>query len=105
MFLLGHIIWSINSFLHRFGSRLFPTPEQSRNAPIFSWVTLGEAWHNNHHAFPNSASFGLAWYRFDPGFWFIKLLAAMGLATDVKVPSRARILSAQHRSGEPEATA
>jgi stearoyl-CoA desaturase (delta-9 desaturase) len=95
MFLLGHIIWSINSFLHRFGPRLFATPEHSRNGPLFSLVTLGESWHNNHHAFPNSASFGLTWYRLDPGFWLIKLLEGAGLASGVKVPTKDRIRTKQ----------
>ena len=91
IFLLEHIVWAINSFLHMFGSRPYRSRENSRNGAIFSVVTLGESWHNNHHAFPESPSFGLHWYRPDPGFWLIKLLAVCGLAWDLKVPSQERM--------------
>jgi stearoyl-CoA desaturase (delta-9 desaturase) len=55
------------------------------------WLTLpalGEGWHNNHHAFPNSARFGLRWYELDLGFVAIRLLQAMHLAWDVVVPNQ-----------------
>jgi len=50
-------------------------------------LIFGESWHHNHHAFPGSASFGLRWYRIDPGYWLIAALRSAGLAWDVKVPS------------------
>lgn len=90
IFVLEHIVWAINSFLHMFGTRPYESRENSRNGAIFSLVTLGEAWHNNHHAFPESPSFGLDWYRPDPGYWLIRLLAATGLAWDLKLPARER---------------
>jgi stearoyl-CoA desaturase (delta-9 desaturase) len=55
---------------------------------LLAW---GEGWHNNHHAFPYSAAFGLRWYEFDPGFLFIRLLETVGLAWNVKVPSAEKI--------------
>jgi stearoyl-CoA desaturase (Delta-9 desaturase) len=55
---------------------------------LLAW---GEGWHNNHHAFPYSAAFGLRWFEFDPGFMLVKLLEALGLAWNVKVPSREKI--------------
>jgi stearoyl-CoA desaturase (delta-9 desaturase) len=73
-----------------FGARPYDSRENSRNGGIFALVTLGESWHNNHHAFPDSPSFGLDWYRLDPGYWLIKLLAAVGLAWDVDKPTRER---------------
>jgi stearoyl-CoA desaturase (delta-9 desaturase) len=90
MFLLEHIVWAINSFLHMVGTRPYDSRENSRNGAIFALVTLGESWHNNHHAFPESPSFGLDWYRLDPGYWLIRALAAAGLAQDLKVPAAAR---------------
>ncbi|WP_326836048.1 fatty acid desaturase [Amycolatopsis rhabdoformis] len=90
IFLLEHIVWAINSFLHMFGTRPYDSRENSRNGAVFALITLGEAWHNNHHAFPDSPSFGLEWYRLDPGFWLIRLLAAGGLASEVDVPSSER---------------
>lgn len=90
IFVLGHTIWAINSFLHMFGTRPYYSKENSRNGGIFSLLTFGEAWHNNHHAFPESPSFGLTWYRLDPGYWLIKLLAITGLAWDLRIPSEKR---------------
>ncbi|MDF0529496.1 acyl-CoA desaturase [Tsukamurella sp. 8F] len=90
IFVLEHIVWAINSFLHMYGTRPYASRENSRNGGIFALVTLGESWHNNHHAFPESASFGLNWYRFDPGYWVIRSLEAVGLAWDVGLPTAER---------------
>ncbi|WP_083473498.1 fatty acid desaturase [Frankia sp. R43] len=91
MFVLEHTIWAINSFLHMFGTRPFVSRENSRNGGVFAMLTFGESWHNNHHAFPESPSFGLRWYRLDPGYWFIRTCAALRLASDLKTPSPRRI--------------
>jgi stearoyl-CoA desaturase (Delta-9 desaturase) len=91
MFVLEHGIWSLNSLCHLFGKRLFATRDNSRNIAWLAPFIFGESWHHNHHAFPGSASFGLRWYRIDPGYWFIRTLAVLGLAKDVKVASRSQI--------------
>ena len=98
MFLVGNTIWAINSFLHTFGSRRFNTRDKSRNMGIAGLVTFGESWHNNHHAFPGSASFGLNYKLFDPAYWLISSLEMIGLVSDVKVPSADRILSKEVQS-------
>lgn len=54
------------------------------------WValfTFGEGWHNNHHAFEYSARHGLEWWEIDFCWWFILFLEAIGLATNVKLPT------------------
>jgi stearoyl-CoA desaturase (delta-9 desaturase) len=91
IFVLEHIVWAINSLLHMFGTKPYASRENSRNGGIFTLLTLGESWHNNHHAFPDSPSFGLNWYRLDPGYWLIKTLAICGLAWDLKVPTDERM--------------
>nr|WKF59110.1 hypothetical protein HUO10_003619 [Paraburkholderia busanensis] len=91
MFILAQGIWSLNSFCHLIGRRCFVTRDQSRNIGWLAPLIFGESWHHNHHAFPGSASFGLAWYRIDPGYWFIRSLGALGLARRIKVPSREQI--------------
>ncbi|WP_051021788.1 acyl-CoA desaturase [Nocardia araoensis] len=101
IFVLEHIVWAINSFLHMFGTRRYASRENSHNGGVFALVTLGESWHNNHHAFPESPSFGLEWYRLDPGFWVIKMLEICGLAWDLKVPSATRT-AAKRLSGKAE---
>jgi stearoyl-CoA desaturase (Delta-9 desaturase) len=91
MFVLEQSLWSLNSFCHMFGSRPFKTRDESRNIGLFAPLMFGESWHHNHHAFPNSAHFGLAWYRLDPGYWLIRVLQWLGLASDVRVPSQEQI--------------
>lgn len=90
--LTGHTIWFINSILHRIGNRRFQTNDHSHNAGILAIFTFGEAWHNNHHAFPGSASFALEWYRVDPAYWFIKLSEKLGLVSHIKIPTKESIL-------------
>lgn len=91
MTVLGNTIWAINSFLHRFGSRPFATDDNSHNAGLFSLLTFGEAWHNNHHAFPTSAKFGLRRGWTDPGWWLVVALGRLGLASAVRQPTDAMI--------------
>ena len=50
-----HIVWSTNSFCHRYGSRRFATPDDSRNNAVIALLTLGDGWHHNHHHYPSSA--------------------------------------------------
>lgn len=105
MFVLEHIVWAINSFLHMFGTRNYESRENSHNGGVFALITLGESWHNNHHAFPDSPSFGLDWYRLDPGYWLIKLLAVCGLATELKIPTEDRIQAKRlSKNGNPAAS-
>ena len=91
-FLLHHVTWSINSICHFFGSRRFETDDESTNVFWLALPSLGEAWHHNHHAFPQSAFHGLRWYELDPSGWLILGLERVGLAWDVVTvtPERAR---------------
>nr|GEV38309.1 fatty acid desaturase, type 1 [Tanacetum cinerariifolium] len=66
--------------------RPWNTPDTSTNNWWLVVLTMGEGWHNNHHAFPNSARHGLEWWQFDLGWELIKFLEMVGLATDVKYP-------------------
>lgn len=83
----------LNAIAHTYGHRLFNTPEQSRNNFWMAILTLGDGWHNNHHAFPNSANCGLKWWQIDISFWAIKLLEILGLVWDVKLPKNSLIKS------------
>jgi stearoyl-CoA desaturase (delta-9 desaturase) len=92
MFVVEQTMSALNSVLHTFGRRPFVTRhDHSGNLALMALFGWGEGWHNNHHAFPYSAAFGLRWFEFDPGFLFIRLLAALRLAWDVKVPSPEKI--------------
>jgi stearoyl-CoA desaturase (delta-9 desaturase) len=59
---------------------------QGYNVPWCGLVTMGEAWHNNHHAFPGSARLGLHDGESDPGWWVLRLLQRAGLVWGVKTP-------------------
>ena len=91
IFLVHHVTWSINSVCHVWGSKEYASHDESRNNAIFGILGLGEGWHNNHHAFPTSARHGLRWWQFDASYLLIKALSWVGLAWDVKVPSKQRL--------------
>ena len=90
--LLHHATFSINSLCHCFGRRPFATRDQSRNLAWLAPMAFGEAWHNNHHAFPSSARHGLGRWQLDPSAWLITGLERCHLAWDVVriTPARQR---------------
>ena len=95
IFVTSQFVWSINSLCHSIGSRPFRTREQSRNNALLALPTCGEAWHNNHHAFPKSARFGLRWWQLDIGYSTIGILRLLGLAWNVWTPSAKQIAHAK----------
>ncbi len=84
MFVLHHVTYSINSLCHFFGSRRFRTRDQSRNLNWLAPLSFGEAWHNNHHAFPTSAFHGMRRSELDISGLLIAALERVGLAWDVQ---------------------
>jgi stearoyl-CoA desaturase (delta-9 desaturase) len=88
--LLHHATFSINSLCHFFGRRAFATGDESRNLAWLAPIAFGEAWHNNHHAFPTSARHGLGRWQLDPSAWLICGLERSHLAWDVVRISPAR---------------
>jgi stearoyl-CoA desaturase (delta-9 desaturase) len=83
MLVLHHVTYSINSLCHFFGRRRFNPGDESRNLAWLAPLSLGEAWHNNHHAFPTSAEHGLRRSEFDPSALVIRGLERVGLVWDV----------------------
>lgn len=81
-----HAIWSANSIGHRFGTRRFPTRDNSRNNLLVSLLTLGDGWHHNHHYCPSSARHGFRWWEVDPNYGVLRVLAWVGLVWDLKLP-------------------
>ena len=81
--LLHHATFSINSLCHVFGRRPFATGDESRNLAWLAPIAFGEAWHNNHHAFPTSARHGLGRWQLDPSAGLISGLERCHLAWDV----------------------
>jgi stearoyl-CoA desaturase (delta-9 desaturase) len=91
--LLHHATFSINSLCHFFGRRPFATGDESRNLAWLAPIAFGEAWHNNHHAFPTAARHGLGRWQLDPSAWLISGLERCHLAWDVVRVGPARQLA------------
>jgi stearoyl-CoA desaturase (delta-9 desaturase) len=91
--MVHHITWSVNSVCHLWGSKPFNSHDESRNNAVVGILAMGEGWHNNHHAFPTSARHGLRWWELDMSYVFIRTLALVGLARNVRVPDAERIRS------------
>ena len=81
-----HATWLVNSATHMWGRQRFLTNDTSKNSFWVAILTFGEGWHNNHHAHPQSARHGLAWYEVDMNWYGICALRALHLAWDVKLP-------------------
>jgi stearoyl-CoA desaturase (delta-9 desaturase) len=75
--------WLVNSATHAWGKRRFETSDSSTNNALVAFLTFGEGWHNNHHAFPRSSRHGLTWKEIDINWLQILFLKKIGLATDV----------------------
>ena len=85
--LVYHVTWLVNSATHRWGNVVYDSGDCSRNNAWVAALTFGEGWHNNHHAFPNSAIQGLQKGQIDLTWQHIRLLSALGLATKIRLPA------------------
>jgi stearoyl-CoA desaturase (delta-9 desaturase) len=92
IFILHHVTYSINSLCHFFGRRSFHTDDHSRNLAWLAPLSFGEAWHNNHHAFPTSAFHGMTRAQVDLSAIMIRTLERLGLAWEVQRVSPERQL-------------
>lgn len=94
--LLYQVVFSFNILAHSrwIGSRRFETSDQSRNSFWVALYTLGDGWHNNHHALPSSARHGLVWWEIDLNYYLLSVLSWLGLVWNLQTST--------HQSG-PEA--
>jgi stearoyl-CoA desaturase (delta-9 desaturase) len=83
IFFMHHATFSINSLCHFFGRHDYDTGDESRNLAWLAIPTWGEAWLNNHHAFPTSYRHGLKRWQIDPSAAIIRTMEMTGLAWDV----------------------
>ena len=84
----GH--WVIGHLAHNHGDMHFEVRDaavQGRNIRYASLLTMGECWHNNHHAYPGSARLGLSAGEWDPGWWALCALRRMGLVWALQLPT------------------
>jgi stearoyl-CoA desaturase (Delta-9 desaturase) len=85
---LYHATFCINSLAHVHGARRYVTGDDSRNNWLLAFFTMGEGWHNNHHAFQSSVRQGFRWWEYDGTFYILKLLSWTRLVWNLKVPPR-----------------
>lgn len=92
VFFTNHLsYWTINTLSHSVGPRPFRTADHSTNSIplLFAVPTLGQSYHNNHHAFPYSSRMTYHWYELDLGLVILKTLEAFGLVWDLRAPTAA----------------
>ena len=84
--LVYHATFCINSLAHVRGRRRYVTGDDSRNNWLLALFTMGEGWHNNHHAYQSSVRQGFRWWEIDATFYLLKALSWTGLVWDLKTP-------------------
>ena len=105
MALLHHVTWSINSVCHLAGRRPYTTSDRSGNVASLALVSMGESWHNLHHALPASARHGVGRWQFDSSARLIRLFERLGWATKVRWPSPARLEAVRSHPSDGQLTA
>jgi stearoyl-CoA desaturase (delta-9 desaturase) len=84
--LVYHATFCINSLAHVSGRKRYVTGDDSRNNWLLAIFTMGEGWHNNHHAYQSSVRQGFKWWEFDPTYYLLRALSWTGLVWDLKTP-------------------
>ncbi len=96
--LVYHGTFCINSLAHVSGRKRYVTGDDSRNNWLLAVFTMGEGWHNNHHAYQASARQGFKWWEIDPTYYLLKALSWTGLIWDLKTPPE-QVLRNEQRLG------
>jgi stearoyl-CoA desaturase (delta-9 desaturase) len=84
--LVYHATFCINSLAHVRGSKRYVTGDDSRNNWLLAVFTMGEGWHNNHHAYQSSVRQGFRWWEFDGTYYILRALSWLGIVWDLKTP-------------------
>ena len=97
--LVYHSTFCINSLAHVHGKQRYVTGDDSRNNWLLALMTMGEGWHNNHHAWQSSARQGFRWWEVDATFYILRGLAWTGVIWDLKMPPQS-LIRGEHRLGD-----
>ena len=95
---LYHATFCINSLAHVHGRKRYVTGDDSRNNWLLAFLTMGEGWHNNHHAYQASARQGFYWYEIDLTYYVLVAMSWLGIVWDLKTPP-VQVLRNEHRLG------
>ncbi|WP_158894710.1 acyl-CoA desaturase [Amycolatopsis anabasis] len=88
---LHHVTWSVNSLCHLIGDRPFAARDKSANFWPLAIASMGESWHNSHHADPTGARHGVRPGQLDMSARIIWLFEKLGWATQVRWPKPERL--------------
>jgi stearoyl-CoA desaturase (delta-9 desaturase) len=88
---LHHVTWSVNSICHMIGDRPFESRDKSANFWPLAIASMGESWHNSHHADPTCARHGVRRGQVDISARIIWALEKFGWATQVRWPKPERL--------------
>jgi stearoyl-CoA desaturase (delta-9 desaturase) len=98
---LHHVTWSINSICHMIGDRPFASRDRSTNVWPLAIASMGESWHNLHHADPTCARHGVRRGQVDMSAGVIRMFEALGWARNVRWPTPARLARLDTRAAAP----
>jgi stearoyl-CoA desaturase (delta-9 desaturase) len=101
--LLHHVTWSINSICHTVGERPFLSRDKSANVWWLAIPSMGESWHNLHHADPTCARHGVLPGQVDTSARIIWFMEKLGWVHDVRWPVKERIEAKLAKNQLPEA--
>jgi len=96
--LVYHATFCINSLAHVHGRKRYVTGDDSRNNWLLAVFTMGEGWHNNHHAFQSSVRQGFRWWEIDPTYYILKALSWPGVVWGLRMPPE-KVVRNEHGLG------
>jgi len=99
-----HFTWLVNSAAHMFGNKPYDTRMGPAENRLVSLLAMGEGFHNYHHTFPYDYSTSEWGLRLNVTTGFIELMAWLGLAYDLRQPSRQTVIARARRTGQLELT-
>ena len=95
---VAHATFCINSLAHVHGRKRYVTGDDSRNNWLLAFFTMGEGWHNNHHACQSSVRQGFRWWEIDLTYYVLAALSRIGVVWDLKAPPQ-EVLRNEQRLG------
>jgi len=88
---LHHITWSVNSVCHMIGDRPYVSRDRAANFWPLAILSMGESWHNSHHADPTGARHGVRRGQVDISARVIWIFEKLGWAWAVRWPRPERL--------------